>query len=378
LNFYPFGSTINPSYVLNTFDNPDLGWETTTKYNAGVDFGFLKDRLSFTVDYYKHVTTDLLINLTLPGSAGMGSYFTNIGEIMNSGLDVEGSYMMDIGKLNLNFGANFSIFDNKIVNLGEGSIIQGRGFFAGGAIVLGQPVTAAIVGQPISSFYGYKTNGIYQNQSEIDNDPALAASPTARETVQPGMIKYVDINGDGQITGEDKTVLGNPSPDFTYGFNFNLGYKALSVAMTIFGSYGGELLNLNRWMVGSNHANTTYNSFKDSYEGRWHGEGTSNLYPKLTTETSRLQQRFPDWMAEDASFVRLQNLTIGYNFDLPKQWKLGTLKAFLTGTNLVTLTKYTGYDPNVNSFGQNSLNNGLDLGTLPQARSYSAGFTLSF
>src|SRR5690606_10347104 len=111
--------------------------------------------------------------------------------------------------------ANFSTFNNKIINLGEGSVIYGRGFFAGGAILLGQPVTAAFVGQPISNFYGYKTNGIYQNQAEIDNDPAIA-NDAAKAGIKPGMIKYVDINGDGQITGDDKTVIGNPTPDFNF------------------------------------------------------------------------------------------------------------------------------------------------------------------
>jgi len=203
------------------------------------------------------------------------------------------------------------------------------------------------------------------------------ANDGAKGTIKPGMIKYVDVNGDGQISGDDRTIIGNPTPDFTFGFNPSLSYKKLSVSMTIFGSYGAELMNMNRWMVGSNHANTTYNSLKDAYLGRWNGEGTSNLYPRLTTNNVRLQQRFPDWIVEDASFVRLQNITVGYTFQLPKRFKLGGIKAFITGTNLVTITNYTGYDPNVNSFGQNSLTNGIDLGTLPQARSFSLGATLS-
>ena len=376
LNYYPFGQTINPTYIVNNFENPFIGWERTTKYNAGLDFGFLKDKLNFTVDYYDHITTELLINLALPGSAGQGSYPTNVGKVRNYGLDIESSYNATIGQANLTIGANFSTFNNKVINMGEGSVIYGRGFFAGGAFVLGQPVTAAFVGERISNFFGYKTAGIYQNQAEIDNDPALANA--SRADVQPGMIKYVDVNGDGQITGDDRTIIGSPIPDFTYGFNASLTWKNFSATTTIFGSYGGQLLNLNRWMVGSNHANNTFNHFKDAYYGRWHGEGTSNRYPKLTTNNVRLQQRFPDWMAEDASFIRLQNLTLGYNFMLPRRLKGATLKVFLTGTNLLTLTKYSGYDPHVNSFGQNSLNNGLDMGTLPQARSYSAGVTLTY
>ena len=242
---------------------------------------------------------------------------------------------------------------------------------------MNQPVTAAFVGESITSFYGYKTNGIYQNQNEINTDPALANDIAGRAALQPGMVKYVDINNDGKISGDDKTIIGDPSPDFTYGFNTSLSYKKFSASVNIFGSYGGQLLNLNRWMVGSNHANTTYNLLTDAYEGRWHGEGSSNLYPKLTTEAVRLQQRLPDWMVEDASFVRLQNVTLGYSFKLPSRLKMESVKVFVTGTNLLTITNYTGYDPNVNSFGQTSLNNGLDLGTLPQARSFSAGLTLS-
>lgn len=378
LNFYPIGSNIQPGFVLNNFENPNLKWEKTTKYNAAVDFGFMKDKLSLSIDYYNHITTDLLINLTLPGSSGSNNYFTNVGKIKNQGVDIESSYNISAGQVNVDLGTNFSVFRNKVLNLGQASTIFGRTFFAGGAIVLGQSVTAAIVGQQISNFWGYKTNGIYQNQAEIDGDPSLAGNATARSVIKPGMIKYVDVSGDGQISGADQMIIGNPTPDFTFGFNSNVAYKKFSASINIFGSQGGELLNLNRWMVGSNHTNANYNSLRDAYEGRWRGEGTSNLYPRLTNTAVRLQQRFPDWMVEDASFLRLQNVTLGYDFSLPARLKMGILKVFATGTNLVTLTKYTGYDPNVSSFGQSSLNNGLDLGTLPQARSFSGGVTLTF
>jgi len=312
----------------------------------------------------------------LPGSTGHGSYPTNVGKIKNYGLDIESSYKAKVGQVNLDLGANFSTFNNKVIHMGESPVIYGRTFFSAGALALNQPVTAAFAGERVSNFFGYKTDGIYQNQAEIDNDPGLASD--SRTDIQPGMVRYVDVNGDGRITGEDRTIIGSPIPDFTYGFNASVTWKKFSASTTIFGSYGGQLLNLNRWMIGSNHANTSWNSLSDAYYGRWHGEGTSNMYPKLTTNSIRLQSRFPDWMVEDASFVRLQNLTLGYNFSLPRRLKGGNVKLFVTGTNLLTLTKYSGYDPHVNSFGQNSLNNGIDLGTLPQARSYSAGITLSY
>lgn len=378
LNFYPIGSTIIPGYVQGRFDNPFLTWEKTTQYNLGVDFGFLKDRLTMSVDAYRKVTTNLLMDLPLPASAGIGSYFSNMGKVTNEGIDIEANYrVFNTKDKSLRINANISPIRSRINNMGESSIVYGRGFFADGAFVLSQPLTAAVPGHAVSSFWGYKTDGIYQNQAEIDNDPALA-NDNARSTITPGMIKYVDTNGDGQISDADKTVIGDAMPDFTYGFSADFTYKRFSIKTTFFGSHGAQLMNLNRWVVGSGHANIFTNMMLDAYEGRWYGEGTSNKFPALNTSPIRLQQRFPDWMVEDASFLRLQNVTLGYTLPLPEKYRLGDLKISVTGTNLFTLTKYTGYDPNVNSFGFNSLNNGVDLGTLGQPRSYSATLKLMF
>lgn len=379
LNYYPMGVTsIGPGYVVQDFDNPNLKWEKTTQYNLGGDFGFMKDRLTLTVDAYSKITTDLLINLQLPGSAGMSSYYTNMGKVTNKGIDFEASYsLLKKRRKSLDISANFSLVNSKVNNMGDAGIIYGRKFFANGSYVLNLPVTAAVKGYSISSFWGYKTNGIYQNQAEIDNDPALANDPV-KGTIRPGMIKYVDVNGDGQISDDDKTVIGNALPDFTYGFTVNYTWKKFSATMTCFGSYGAQLLNMNRWMIGANTANVGGNSLRDAYLGRWKGEGTSNLYPALTSNAVRLQGRFPDWMVEDASFFRIQNITFGYTFNALKSLSVSRIKAFITGTNLLTFTKYTGYDPNVNSFGQSSLNNGIDIATLPQARSLSAGLKVIF
>ena len=378
LNFYPIGTTIQSGYVFSRFDNPDLTWERTVQYNGGLDIGFMKDRLTITVDVYKKTTTDLLIDLALPISSGTGGYYTNIGKVTNQGLDFEASYNVFRNKnKSLTISGNISPVQSKIVDMGQANIIYGRGFYVSGNFVLGQPVTAAIPGYALSSFHGYKTKGIYQNQDEIDNDPALA-NDNARNSIRPGMVKYVDVNGDGQITDADKSVIGDAMPDFTYGFSTDFSYKRFSVSMTLFGSHGAQLMNMNRWIAGAGHANTGHNQMRDAYEGRWFGEGTSNLYPALTVSNVRLQQRYPDWMVEDASFLRLQNLTLGYTLSLPEKLKMGDVKISVTGTNLFTLTKYSGYDPNINAFGYSSLNNGIDLGTLGQSRSLSATIKLLF
>ncbi|WP_343701212.1 TonB-dependent receptor [Chitinophaga sp.] len=371
INYVVIGGSIQPGYVVGDFANGTLGWETTRQLNVGTDLGFLKDRITVTADVYKKTTTDLLINLSLPGSAGYANYYTNVGKVENRGLDLEVSADILRGKLKWDVSGNFSIFDNKVLNMGASDIVYGRTYLAGGAVLLGQPLQVAKVGYPVSSFWGYKTNGVYQNEDEVSKGPEAS-------TAKPGDVKWVDVSGDGQITDADKTIIGNPNPDFTYGFNMGFSYKGFSLNMSVFGSHGNELLNINRWIVGGGSTNGNYNLMQDRWDGRWHGEGTSNLYPKVTTNPVRLNQRFPDWMVEDASFIRLQSLTLAYNFTMPRRSPLSALRVFASGTNLITITKYTGYDPNVNSFGHNSLNSGVDFGTLPQPRTVSAGLEVSF
>lgn len=371
------GPTITPGYIIDNFANPDLKWEITKQFNAGADFGFAGDRVSLSVDLYKKSTSDLLISLPIPASSGFVSYNTNVGNVTNKGVDVEGTFSILRGAVKWDAGANFSIFDNNVVDIGPSPIITGTGYISAGAIVLGQPIQVAKPGYPISSFWGYKTAGIYQNQAEINNDPGLAVDNT-KSTIKPGDIRYSDINNDGQINELDKTVIGNPSADFTYGFNSNLSYKRLSFSMSIFGSEGGQLINLNRWVTGANNTNGNFNSYQDAYDGRWRGEGTSTKYPRLTTNAIRMRQRFPDLFVENASFIRLQSVTLGYSFKLPQALKLGALKTYITGTNLFTITPYSGYDPNINAFGNRVLMSGTDFGTLPQARTFSAGLELTF
>lgn len=378
LNYGVIGSDIVPGYVAEDFANPDLTWEKTQQYNIGTDLGLMEDRLTFTVDLYKKKTTDLLINLALPGSAGYGNYYTNLGEVTNRGIDIETTFdAYNRGETNLTLGANFSMVRNKVVDIGYAEILYGRGYFAGGGVLLSQPVHVAKPGLPISTFWGYQTDGIYQNQEQIDTDPGLANDNT-KSLVRPGDVKWVDRNGDGQINDSDKTAIGNPNPDFSFGFNTNFTYKKFTLGVTLFGSHGNELINLTRWVVGINNTTANYNLLQSAWDGRWHGDGTSNELPRATTNPTRLNQRVPDWLVEDASFVRLQNVNLSYIFHLPTGIIVRSVRAFVSGTNLFTWTKYSGYDPNVNAFGNLPLNSGVDLGTLPQARTYSAGIEVSF
>ncbi|PST82864.1 hypothetical protein C7T94_09520 [Pedobacter yulinensis] len=365
------GQNIIPGYITADFENPNLKWERTEQYNIGVDLAMFKNRLNLSADYYYKRTTDLLINLPLPTSATYGNYYTNVGEVMNKGFDVEGSFDVLNGPFKLNIGANFSIMENKVIDMGQSNIVYGGVYINGGDILLNQALQVAKPGYPISSFWGYKTEGIYQTPEEV------AAGPEAT-TAKPGDIRFVDFNGDGKISDEDKTVIGKPNPDYTFGFNADMSYRRFTFSFSLLGSEGNQIINLTRWLVGANNSNGNYNQLQETYYGRWTGPGTSNVYPKATSATARLSRRFPDWMVEDASFLRLQNVTLGYRFKLPKSMKVNGLRVYLSGTNLLTLTNYSGYDPNINAFGHFGLMSGIDYGTLPQSRTVSAGLELTF
>ena len=370
-NYAVIGGNIVTGYVPNDFENPYLTWETTRQYNLGVDVGVLKNRLTFSVDAYHRETNDLLINLSLPTSSGYGSYYTNIGQIKNKGLDIEASYKILTGKVKWDAGANFSILRNEVIHMGELPAIYGRQFLIAGGVVLGRQIHIAMPGKSIPTFWGYRTDGIYQNAQEVADGPEAS-------TAKPGDVRWVDTNNDGRITDLDRVDIGNPLPDFTYGFNTNLSYRAFSFSMVAMGSHGNKMINLNNWIIGANNANGNFNSSRAAYEGRWTGEGTSNKYPRVTQSPTRLNQRLPDWMVEDASFFRIQSVTVGYTFGLAPLVKSGKMKAFLSTTNLLTLTRYSGYDPNTNAFGNSVLNSGVDFGTLPQPRTFSAGLELTF
>lgn len=370
IDYVVLGSGIAPGYVLSDFQNPNLGWENTKQLNIGMDLSFLKDRLSFSIDYYKKNTTDLLINLALPSSSGYSDMFTNIGEVLNKGVDVEASYnVFNKGPLTWNISANFSKYSNKVLDMGSLGITYGRVYVVAGAIILSQPLQVAKVGYPISSFWGYKTDGIYQTQEEVDAGPEKGKA-------KPGMTRFVDVNGDGQITEDDKTIIGNPAPDFTYGMSHEFTYKNFSFGFNIIGSKGNQLINLNQWMVGANNTSGNFNATQEAWDQRWTGPGTSNRYTRPTNNTIRFSQRFPDWMVEDASFLRIQTVRLGYAFNLKKKAPIQGLRVFVSATNLYTFTNYSWYDPNINAFDSDALGSGMDYGTLPLPRTFSAGLEL--
>jgi TonB-linked SusC/RagA family outer membrane protein len=366
------GETIGRSYIQSSFDNPRLRWESTAQQSVGIDLGLWRQRVELNIDLYRKLTTDLLLNKSLPLSSGYGSYAVNAGEVENRGIDIEAKVrIIQKKKFSWSVGGNFSYLRNRVNSLGETDDIFGIGLFSSGSYNLGQAATIATVGHEIGAFYGYKTAGVYQNWAEVLAGPESSSA-------RPGKVVFVDNNGDGIISEADKVIIGSPFPDFTYGFNTELSYKAFTLSMFFTGSYGNDVFNANRWPMGTLNKNTGTNVFKDAWENRWQGPGTGNgIIPAPSNEASLLEARLPDWMIEDASYFRLQQVNLSYTFRRPVSF-IQNLKVFVAGSNLFTITKYTGYDPAVSAFGDRPLSSGIDLGTIPAARTYSVGFNVNF
>jgi hypothetical protein len=296
----------------------------------------------------------------------------NAGEVENRGIDMEAKVrIIRKKKFSWNVGANLSFLQNRVNNLGETDDVFGTNLFSHGGYTLGQAATIATVGHEIGAFYGYKTAGVYQNWAEV------LAGPEA-SSARPGKVVFVDTNGDGIISEADKIIIGSPFPDFTYGFNTDITWKAFTLSIFFVGSYGNDMFNANRWPMGTLNISTKTNVFKDAWENRWQGPGTGNgIIPSPSNEASLLEARLPDWMIEDASYFRLHQVNLSYTFKKPFAF-IQNLKVFVAGSNLFTITKYTGYDPAVSAFGDRPLSSGIDLGTIPSARTCSVGFNVNF
>lgn len=355
------------AYYPANMSNKNLGWENTTQYNVGTDIGLWAGRVSLTIDYYYKRTSDLLINLPIPESTGYTTYTTNSGEVENQGLDFDLSGTILTGKFKWKASGNISFNRNKVLKF-DGVMQSFMG--AGISSVNNQPINIAKVGYPIGSFFGYKIDGIYQTQEEIDNGPVDPANPV------PGSFKFADTNNDNKITDADRTIIGNPFPDYIFGLNNDFSWKNFNLNVFIQGSMGQDVVNVSRYYSDGLTRGTSSNVRTEAWLNRWTGPGTSNTYPVARANSVPFEGRFTDFIVEDASYVRLKSVTLSYNFK-PKNIKfIESVSVFGTGGNLLTLTNYKGYDPEINSRGSNSMTPGLDLGSIPQFRTYSLGFKI--
>lgn len=358
-----------------TFANEDLKWETSNQFDIGVDASFLDNRLSITADYYNKTTEDVLLGLPLPYVSG---FFlpadANIGEIKNSGIEFSFTYNNAIGDFKYNLGGNITTVKNEVTDLGDiPQIITGIG---------GASTHRTIEGESLGHFYGYKTDGLYQNAAEV-----AAALPDAGGTPSPGDIRFVDVNGDGQINAEDRTIIGSPFPKFFYGFNLGAEYKGLDFSVNFRGVGEKQVYNSARVAL---EGMTGQNNFSTQVLDRWNGEGSTNSssHPRLAQNDPNGNNRFSDRWVEDAGYLRIQNISLGYT--LPQErlqsWTgdfVSNMRVYIGAQNLATFTKYTGYDPEVGrtqSFqkGDFTLATGQDGGASPLPRIIQLGLSITF
>ena len=367
-NNYTFGGgsqeTIITGYAPRSIENPDLRWEETSQLNVGLDAKILRD-FNFTFDYFKKTTNGILRPIRIPGYVGVAEApVGNIADMENSGLEFELGYQKKIGKVNFSANANFSTLKNEVTNIGLEKFIPGDASFQ-----VMKEVTRTEVGQAYNTFYGFQTAGIFQNTAEINaytNSIGTLIQPNA----QPGDFRWVDNNGDGKIDDNDKTFLGNSIPKYTYGFTLNADYKGFDLMIFAQGAGGNKIFQgLRRLDIGS--AN-----YQTAVLGRWTGEGSSNTFPRLTTNDNNGNfTRMSDFYLQDGDYLRLKLVQIGFSLPstLTKKINADKIRFYITGENLVTFTKYTGFDPEIGGgvFG-------VDKGFYPQARTFMFGANLQF
>lgn len=379
-NPYPDSGSSSIGLIPNNIANNNLTWETTYQTNLGLDFGFINNRISGSVDFYNKDTKDLLTKLLLPGSSGGYPFLiSNVGELQNRGF--EASLSVDIIKnknLKWNVYGNYSIYRNKITKYGMPAENWGTGMYAGysGAQISGGNYfkTFANVffeGYAAGMFWGYKTDGI------INSADILASAPTINGVApQLGDINVLDLNGDGVINEKDKTFIGDPNPDFTYGFGTNFEYKNFSLSLFFNGVYGNQIANgnLSREAIAEGQAlNIRKNAFYDA----WSTTNPNGKYPRVNYDLSD-DLGFTDRMIEDGSFLRLQNVTLGYKVPLKKGYFIEGLDFSLIAYNVFLITNYTGFDPEVDSFALDNNRVGLDWQSFPNQKSYALGINITF
>lgn len=349
-----FGDVIIPGYELKYLPNPRLRWEKIEAWEAGFDAYLLNNRLSVNGVYYKKQTKDLLA--TVPGLSGTTPGLGNLGSIENKGVELALSWNDKIGDFGYSIGANFTTIDNKVLSLVQDgySIIDGD-----------KSVAYTTAGYPIGYFYGYKVEGVYQSDADIANSPKNTLT-----TVQPGDLKFVDVDGDGEITTKDRTMIGNPTPDFTYGINLGVSYKNFELGIDMMGQYGNEIYRT--W----DNYNWSQFNFMAHRMNRWHGEGTSDSEPILNTART-INNMNSDYYIEDGSFFRIRNVQLAYNFDkkLLSRIHVQALKLYVNAQNLKTWKKNTGYTPEI---GGKATSFGLDNGSYPMPAIYTFGLNLTF
>lgn len=367
------------------YADPNLRWERANQADVGLDMEFFSGKVSTTVDYYYRLTSDLLLNNQLPSTTGFETSLTNVGSVINRGVE------WTVNSVNVDkeffWSTNFNIsFNRNEVD----KLATDNDVFLGGALYLPTGWSILREGESLGTFFGYKSDGLFQSDAEIAEGPLLS-SQSLSGSAKPGDRRYKDLesrNTGGQLEGDadgiineaDRTVIGNANPDFTWAITNTFKYKGFDLSIFIQGSQGNDVINANLFEIANLNAET--NVLTEYYVNAWSAENPNNKYPRINQDRNA-ETVFSDAFVEDGSFARLQNVTLGYTFPSRIMTPVGIskLRVYISGNNLVTLTQYSGFDPEVNAFGNSSLfqlYQGIDYGGYPTTRSYIAGLQLTF
>ena len=371
-SYYLFGNSYQTSLSggRTQVGNPDLKWETTRQLDFGLDLAFFEGSLRATFDYFDRETSDMLVQVPVPSALGFpNTPWMNAGSVSNNGFEVSLGYDGKIGKeFQYHINGNISTYKNEVKSLGSGSNIPGTGIHLGYFTY-----TMTEPGKPIGYFYGYKTDGVFQTQEEIDNykNNGQVVMPNAK----PGDLKFQDLNKDGQINDEDRTMIGNPHPDFTFGLTLGAEWKGFDFQAFFQGSVGNDILNILKYDIYSGTG--WYNAPKDILTTYWDGPGSTNENFAIDAD-SRMNLEMSEWYVENGSYVRLKNLQIGYTIpaSLTKKITIENLRVFVAAQNLFTITGYSGLDPEIGEINNSPQYKGCDMGFYPQPRTFMVGLSM--
>lgn len=377
---YSIGNVPTLAFVPQSVANPNLKWETTEQTNVGLDLGLFNNRISLTADYFIKTTKDLLQSIQIPSQSGFGGALVNFGSIENKGVELNlDALIFNAKDFKWNTSFNYTSFKTKILELGGAEEIFGPGFainvFGNGHVY--RP------GQEFGQFFGLNAIGLIQ-ESDFDADGS-PTFPVFRNDTQLGHWKFEDVNGDSVITNEDRKIIGNPNPDFIFGWNNDFTYKNLTLNIFIQGSIGNDLYNPTRTTLTSGFFNNEAykNQTVEWYENRWTLQNPTNdiRFPSINS----IAPAVANYMVEDGSYIRFRNISLRYDVPLPDRIGITGLQIFATGTNLITITDYTGFDPEVSSLdadtirpNSSGLAPGVDLGAYPRPKTFTFGVNLSF
>lgn len=362
-NQYPYGGVLQTGVFPAVLGNPDLKWETTSQLNLGLDFGFWNQRLTGSINYYAKTTKDLLQYLPLPTNSGYTTQLANVGSITNNGIELElrGSVLAN-SDFRWDVNANFASNKNKFKDLGQGKVDT---LLVGFSAVAGQGANVALIkGQPVGLFWGYVSDGIFKDAGELSKGPVITGGSKV------GTRRFKDLNGDGVINDKDRRVIGDPNPKFIFGISNNFAYKGFDLNFLIQGSIGGEMWNFTDFLqtrLGNRSKDANDYFTPTNLDAKYPAPGLTAGYDYHS-----------DFTVESASFVRLKSLNLGYNFPTATIKFVRSVRLYFSATNLLTITGYNGYDPEVNSFAQSNLFRNIDVMSIPLFKTYTFGVNVGF